>query len=136
MTSIVDGDAVARFVSEKLNFGITPPYTAMGIERNGQVTAGVIFHCFEGPNVHVTVAGTGWTREFLTSLGDYVYRQLGCERMTLTTERTEVAALACRLGGVREGLLRNQFGKDRHGIIVGILRDEWRYGSKGATQRG
>jgi hypothetical protein len=105
----------------------------MGIERAGKITAGVIFHCFEGPNVHVTVAGTGWTRAFLKAVGDYVYGTLGCERMTFTTEQPKVAALAERLGGQVEGLLRSQFGTGRDGIIVGVLKHEWRHASSVAN---
>lgn len=133
---IVAGEAPARFVSDHLGFGLCPPYAAMGIERDGEIAAGVIFHCFEGPNVHVTVAGKGWTRSFLEAVGDYVFGRLGCERMTVTTEHEAVSNLACRLGGEVEGRLRNQFGKGRDGIVIGILRDDWPYGSKGATQRG
>ena len=125
---IVEGERVARFVSAVLGFGLCPPYTALGIEQDGEVTAGVIFHCFEGKAVHVTAAGTGWTLGFMRALGEYVFGQLGCERMTLTTEKSEVAEYALRLGGEREGVLRNQYGLGRNGIVVGVLRREWKFG--------
>lgn len=127
---------MARFISERLGIGITPPYTTLGIEQNGEIVAGCIFHCFEGPNVHVTAAGSGWTREFLRAAGSYVFEQLGCLRMTFTTESEMVARYAERLGGKREGLLRDQFGEGRDGIIVGVLRCEYRYASFGPNRRG
>lgn len=124
---IVTDDRVARFVSDQLGFALCPPFTAMGIERNGEVVAGCLFNQFEGAGVHVTVAGKGWTLPFMRALGHYVYGQLGCERMTLTTEQEDVARYAERLGGKREGLMRSHFGKGRHAIIVGVLREEYRF---------
>lgn len=124
---IVSGNHVAQFVSKRLRFALCPPYYAIGIERGGEIIGGMLLNCFEGADVHVTVAGQGWTRGFLHSAGDYVFEQLGCERATITTEQSHVEALALRLGGKREGVLRNHFGKGRDGIIVGILRDEYRY---------
>lgn len=124
---ICSGEPVARFVSQWLGFGLCPPYTAMGLLRGDEIVAGVLFNQFEGADVHVTAAGTGWTRGFLQACGRYVFETLDCERVTVTTEHEGVAMLAERLGGVREGLMRNHFGRGRHGIIVGILRDEYRY---------
>lgn len=124
---IVTGEAVAQFVSEKCGFAVCPPYTSIGIEVDGEVIAGAIIHVFEGPSCHVTAAGHGWTLGFMRALGDYVYNQLGCERMTFTTEQEQAARYIERLGGKREGLLRSQFGKGRDGIVIGVLREEYRY---------
>lgn len=127
MSAIVTDERVARFVSEQLGFALCPPFTCMGIERGGEIVAGIIFHCFEGASVHITIAGKGWTPGFVRALGQYVYGQLGCQRITVTTEQDAVVKLACKAGGQVEGCLRDQFGKDRDGWIVGILKDEWRY---------
>lgn len=127
---IVTDDRVARFVAHGLGFALCPPYTCVGLEREGEVVAGVLFNCFEGASVHVTAYGHHWTPSIMKAIGRYVYQQLGCERMTLTTESRWVAFLACKLGGQVEGRLRSQFGKGRDGIIVGILRDEYRYGNQ------
>ena len=124
---IVTDERVARFVSERLGIGLCPPYTCMGWAQDGKIVGGVIFHCFEGADVAVTAAGSGWTRGFLRAVGKYVFGRLGCERMTATTEREEVVRLARKAGGQIEGRLRSHFGPGRDGIIVGILRDEWRY---------
>lgn len=97
----------------------------MGWERDGGVAYGLLFNCFEGAAVHVTAGGTGWGLQFLRAVGDYVYGQLGCERMTFTTEQPRVINYVQRLGGKIEGRLRNQFGAGRDGIVVGILRDEY-----------
>lgn len=124
---IVSGEPVARFVSEALGFGLCPPYSAVGLERDGRIVAGVIVNNFEGADCAVTVAGSGWTRGFFKAVGQYVFGQLGCARMTATTASEKVAEYAQRFGGQLEGRLRNHFGPGKDGIIVGILREEWRY---------
>lgn len=124
---IVDGEGVARFVSERLGFPITPPYTTMGLEKDGALVAGVIFHCWEGKSVHVTIAGEGWTRSFIREVGRYVFGQLGCSRMTVTTPYPKVVDYAIRLGGKVEGVLRDQYGEGLDATLVGIIAKEWRY---------
>lgn len=124
---IKTGDEVAEFVGNSLGFGVSPPWTAMGLEKDGLIVAGVIFHCFEGFNVHLTVAGHGWTRGFFREVGVYVFDTLNCERMTFTTENPSVARLGEKLGGQIEGLMRNQFGRGRDGYLIGVLKDEYRF---------
>lgn len=124
---IVTDERVAHFVSERLGFGLCPPWTAIGIEREGEIVAGVLFNHFEGADVHVTLAGKGWTRAFIRAVGTYVYDILGCERMTAITNCNEVANFAQRLGGQIEGRLRSHFGSGKDAIVAGILREEWRY---------
>lgn len=119
---------VAQFVSDQLGFGLCPPYVCMGLkDEAGCVHAGIILNVFEGRDIRVTVAGKGWTKGFLEAVGEYVYGQLGCERMTIKTESQKVADMAVRCGGQIEGRLRDHFGSGRDAIIVGILRDEYRW---------
>lgn len=125
---IISGEEVARFVSGQCGFGLCPPYSAIGIQRDGKIVAGALFNQFEGRDVHVTIAGKGWSRSFIDAVGHYVFGQLGCSRMTATTEQMPVVRIAERLGGQVEGRLRNHFGPGRDGIIVGILREEWNFG--------
>jgi RimJ/RimL family protein N-acetyltransferase len=124
---IVAGERVARFVSDRLGFGLTPPYTTMGIEREGEIVAGVIFSCFEGCDVHATVAGKGWTRRFLEEAGRYVFDHLECQRLTFLTEQASVERLAMKLGALREGVLRRHFGYGRDAVVLGVLREDWRF---------
>lgn len=122
------GDArVAAFVSATLGISLVPPFTAMGIERDGEIIVGVVFNVFEGADVHLTIAGRGFTRGFLAEIGHYVFDQLGCERMTGQTEQPKIVRLAERCGGQIEGLKRNHFGKGRDAYLVGILKEEWKW---------
>lgn len=127
MSAIVEDERVAAFVFGALSAHLAAPYTCLGIEKDGQVIAGAVFNCFEGPDIHVTIAGHGWTRAFLATVGDYVFRVLGCERITAITEQPAVVRIGERLGGQIEGCLRNHFGPGRDGFIIGILKDEYRW---------
>ena len=132
---IVADERVARFVSERSGAAFCPPFTAMGIERDGEIVAGALFNQFEGPNVHVTIAGTGWTAGFVRAVGQYVFEQLGCLRMTVTTEQEKVAGYALRLGGEVEGRMQDYYGEGRDAILVGILRARWPYARLSAEPR-
>lgn len=124
---IVADDRVARFVGERIGSVIYPPFTAIGIERDGEIIAGAVFNCFTGHDVEITVAGKGWTRGFFRAVASYVFDQLGCGRIQFTTESEDTARLAERLGGVREGILRDKFGPGRDGIVLGVLKGEYRF---------
>ncbi|MBW9053460.1 GNAT family N-acetyltransferase [Rhizobium mesosinicum] len=124
---IVTDERVALLVSRLVGKAFVAPFTAMGIERDGEVIGGVVFNVFEGTDLHVTVAGRGFNRSFLADLGAYVFQQLGCERMTVLTEQVRIVRIAEKLGGEIEGLLRNHFGRDRDAYLVGILKDDWKY---------
>lgn len=124
---IVTDERVARFIYQRTGTVFCPPYSVMGVERDGEIVAGVLINQFEGANCHVSAAGSGWTLPFMRALGRYVYNQLGCLRMTLTTESEIVARYAERLGGQREGVMRSHFGPRRDGILIGILREEYLY---------
>ena len=99
----------------------------MGIERNGEIVAGVVFNCFTGHDVAVTVAGSRFTRGFISAVGTYVFGKLGCLRMSITTEQPKVIEIAQRLGAKVEGLKRNHFGSGRDGIVLGLLKEEWKF---------
>lgn len=124
---IVSDERVAKFVSGEVGQGFVPPYTCFGTERGGRIINGVIFNCFEGADVHVSIAGHGWTRGFLADVGAYVFGALKCERITVQTEQPKLVRIAERLGGQVEGLKRNHFGPGRDAFLVGILRQEYRF---------
>lgn len=122
---IVTDDRVPLFVARLTGTRVIPPYTAMGLEHDGEIIGGVVFNHFTGHDLHVTVAGRGWTRGFLAEVGQYVFDQLHCLRMTVVTEQPKVVRLAEQLGGEVEGLLRNHFGAGRPAFVVGILKEDY-----------
>lgn len=128
MRCIVTDERVAKFVEERCKTTIWPPYTAIGNDHNGSIVAGAIFNIYTGPSIEVTVAALpgGITRGFIRACGRYAFDQLGCERVTFTTESPEVINLAQRLNAQPEGRLRNQFGKGRDGFVLGILKEDFK----------
>lgn len=122
---IVTDERVAKFVGERCGTIIYPPFTAMGIERNDEITAGAVFNCYSGNDIAVTVAGDRFSRDFIAAVGRYVFQQIGCIRMSITTEQPKVIEIAQRLGAAVEGVKRNHFGKGRDATILGILCEDW-----------
>lgn len=124
---IVTDHRVAELVTRLTGKVFAPPFTCAGIEKDGEVIGGVIFNCYEETDIHVSIAGKGWTRGFLSDVGNYVFRQLRCNRITCITEDAKVVRIAERLGGELEGCLRDHFGKGRDGFLVGILEKDYRF---------
>jgi hypothetical protein len=122
---IVTDERIALFVSNALQIALCPPYTCLGLEREGEIIAGVIVNGWEARNAHVTVAGRGWTREFIKAVGEYIFGQLRCLRMTITTPDPQVAEYAQRLGGEVEGVMRDYYGEGEDAFLVGILAKDW-----------
>lgn len=128
MKRIVTDERVAAYVVARNSIAISPPYTALGIEKDGRIIGGVVFNMYTGIDVHVTVAGeTGaFTRAFIRRVSHYVFQELGCLRMSITTEQPKVVELATRLLAQTEGRIRNHFGPGRDGILLGILKEDWK----------
>lgn len=127
MRQIVSDARVADFVGERTGEKICEPYTLLGIEDDGRIVAGVVFNGFTGLDIEVTVAGdrSAFNRAFLKRVGNYIFGECKCLRISVTTEQEHVVDLADRLGGQIEGVKRNRYGPGRDGIILGILREEW-----------
>ena len=126
---IVTGEHVAEFVARHVQSRFVPPFTAIGIERDGAIVAGIVFNCWTGPDIELTVASLpgGISRTLLRAAADYVFRQSGCIRASFTTENTSVIELAKRLGAKPEGRKQNLYGAGRDGFLLGILKDNWRF---------
>ncbi len=129
MKRIVSDARVIEYVNAKVGTILRPPLTALGLDIDGEIVAGVVFNDFNGFNVEVTVAGDrkAFTRAFIRRVGQYVFEELDCLRMSITTGSQDVAALAIRLGAqTAEGRKKNLYGAGRDGIILGILRENWK----------
>ena len=127
LREIVEGAEVALYVSEKLDTVFATPYRAIGLKRDGEIVAGVIFNCFTGNDIEVTVAGTEFPRAFIRRMGAYCFKDNPCIRITITTEQDHVIDIAHRLGAATEGVKRNHFGHNRHGTILGLLKEDWKF---------
>lgn len=127
---IVTGDEIARYVADKNQGQIVPPYTTLGVKRDGLIIAGAVFRNYTRIDVEVTVVGecvSAFTPIFIRSIGRYVFGPLGCLRMTMATTQPRVIALAKRLGAEVEGVKRNGFGKGQDLTMLGVLREDWKF---------
>lgn len=128
---IVTDGRVAGFVAERCGIQtFYPPFTCMGIERDGRIVAGVVFNCYQfGRDIAVTVAGDpgAFTPGFVRDVGAYVFGKLGCSRISITTEQASVIRLAVRMGASVEGIKRDLFGEGRPGTMLGLRKQDWNY---------
>jgi RimJ/RimL family protein N-acetyltransferase len=72
-------------------------YTTLGLEKNGELVAGVVFESFTGTAANIHVAGIGryWmNRAILFATFDYAFRQLKLKRLTGLVEAVNERALA------------------------------------------
>lgn len=106
-----------------------PPYVAVGVADGWELRGAIVFNSYTGPDIEMSLIGTGcWSRSVIRWAMTYVFRQLGCARLTVTVRASqpEHEAIAKRLGFVREGLIRRKFGDD-DGIAMGMLAEECRW---------
>lgn len=101
--------AVARWAGERLRVADWGPCRAIGIVRGGDLVAGVVYSQYRHPNIEVSIATSArsWaTPGAIRAIMRYPFVQLGCKRLTATTEATNQRARAflCRLGFRQEGL--------------------------------
>ena len=96
---IVIGPGVVEYV-ERVN-GRTDPYSGypvgIGIEKNGVIVGGIVFHEFNGANFYIHVASDHpkrWvTREWLHCLFSYAFDQAGAKRITGIVPESNAVAL-------------------------------------------
>ena len=128
MKRIVEGETVAAWAAARLGCRFSPPFVAIGLAIDEAIVGGLIFNGFTGPDIEMTVAGSphAWTPAFVRRAARYVWDELGCLRVSITTEQPSVAAMARRLGAETEGVKRDAFGPGRDAILLGIRRQNWR----------
>lgn len=124
---IVSDNRVAEFVAGRVGQVFQPPYACLGVERGGEIAAGIVFNVWTGPDVQLTIAADkgAMSRRFLRRVGLYITRELGCIRATIETEQPHVVDMALRMGGKIEGVKRDLFGEGRDGTVVGVLKKDW-----------
>ncbi|ATJ90452.1 MULTISPECIES: GNAT family N-acetyltransferase [Acetobacter] len=136
LTSVDDYPRITAFLSERLGVQFFPPYTCIASERHGKIECAILFNIYTGFDIHVTIAGNKFSRGLLREFGWYLFRQLEVERFTAITEKQNVVRLVERLGGKREGVIRNHFGPGRDAILMGVLRSEYRFHAHGFQPEG
>lgn len=132
MKTLVYGqdERIAKFCMERIkgitSFGL---FTTLGIERDGELIAGVVYNNYSGNDIcgHIAaVSGSKWCDEHvMRAICSYPLVQLGCNRVTcLIPTRNQRSFELCKYFGFKqEGLMRKAFVDD-DGILMGILKEE------------
>jgi RimJ/RimL family protein N-acetyltransferase len=110
---IVIGPGVVEWVAKKTNeFGNFGAAVGIGLKKNGEIIAGVVFNDYNGVNIQMHVASDGskrWlTREFLWTVFDYPFNQAKVNRITTLVGEGNKEALKFNehIGFERETTLR------------------------------
>ncbi len=128
--------AVARWVGERVGIADFGLCTAIGfVKDETALIAGVVFNNWHAPAdpglIEATIASTSprWcNRATLAVIFGYVFNQVGCRRLTATTEAKNQPARAflCKLGFREEGVIRQGFPTD-DAVVYGMLKGECRW---------
>ncbi|CAB3774009.1 GNAT family N-acetyltransferase [Paraburkholderia humisilvae] len=126
-------DEVTNFVAAMTGEARYDNCTTIGLEKGGQIVAGVLYQGHNGPNVlmHFSLQGSRHviTRAFVCAAFMYPFQVLGCNRVTglVRTDNLEAQRLDQHLGFVREGVMRQGARDGTDFIMYGMLRQECRF---------
>lgn len=126
-----DNQEIANGVADKLRITIYPPYIAYGFfTSDRRPLAAVVFNDYTGSNIEMTIVAErgGITRGVLRFIGDYVFCQLGCRRLTVRAkkENKKVKKLALRYGFKYEHVIGKYFPDD-DAVLFRMMRDECKW---------
>lgn len=122
-----------RFVADRVGEREFEGYTAIGLERDGELIAGVLYEQHNGPNVMMHVASDGsrhWmTPAYMAACFRYPFLQLGVNRVTalVRMDNKDAQRFDEALGFKMEGVLREAASDGTDLILYGMLKRECRY---------
>jgi RimJ/RimL family protein N-acetyltransferase len=101
-------EVVARWAGNRLGIADWGPCATIGIMRRGELVAAAVFHQYRHPNIEISFVTTDrrWgTPAAVRAIIRYPFIQLGCKRLTSTTEagNQPSRAFLCRMGFREEG---------------------------------
>lgn len=129
-SSIVSDPArVWAFVSQHTPVAIMSGMKGLGLERDGQLIAGVLYEGYNGHNVWMHVAaepGRRWlNREYLRYCFYYPFVEMGCSRVTgyVEASNTDARRFDEHLGFKQEAVLQGA-ASDGGDVILYVMRRE------------
>lgn len=126
-------ERIMQFVAARVGEDCFRDYTALGLERDGELVAGVLFTNYTHASILMHVASDGsrhWiTPAFLGAVFRYPFIQLGCRRVTGLVRADNFAAQRFdeHLGFRREGMMREGTTDGCDLILYGMLKSECRF---------
>lgn len=108
---ICDADRVSKFVSDITGTDNWSAHQGIGLEKNGELVAGVIYDNYNGVNIFAHIASKGrWlNRNFLWYMHHYPFIELNVNRVTglIPSNNKEVIKFVEHLGAHKEATLKN-----------------------------
>jgi RimJ/RimL family protein N-acetyltransferase len=126
-------ERVMRFVASRVGENELFGYSAIGLERDGELVAGVLYEQHNGPNVMMHVASDGsrhWmTPAYMAACFRYPFLQLGVNRVSglVRADNKDAQRFDEALGFKPEGVLREAAADGADLILYGMLKRECRY---------
>ncbi len=124
---------VYDFVKQYVPIPIVSGMKGLGLEKDGELIAGVVYEGFNGVNVWMHVAaepGAKWlTRDYLRYCFHYPFVELGCKRVSGYVEDSNEFAKRFdeHLGFQREAVLKGAASDGGDVILYVMRREECRY---------
>ena len=125
-------ERVGRWVCARIGGQFQPEADkAIGLERDGELVAGVVFDNYVGRSMCIHVAGDGghWlTRSFLREVFGYVFDQASVHKLIGPVDSTNAAARRFdeHLGFVAEAVLKDA-SRDGDLILYTMTRQQCRF---------
>jgi RimJ/RimL family protein N-acetyltransferase len=133
-TRIVSDPArVYAFVTQHMPMQAVSGMKGLGLERDGQLIAGVLYEGFTGRNVWMHVAaepGKKWmTREYLRYCFHYPFNEMGVDRVSgyVAASNADARKLDEHLGFKPEATLRGAAPDGSDVILYVMWRDDCRF---------
>ena len=123
---------IANFVQLMGGGGPFKEYTAIGLVRNNELVAGVIYTFYTGANICMHVGakpGRMWlNREFLHACFDYPFNELKCRRVTglVPKKNKQARRFDEHLGFTLEGMMRHALADDDI-CVYGLLKENCKW---------
>lgn len=130
---------VAEWVADRCpHLSLDTPYTAIGWETCGVLTAGAVFDNYTRINIdtHIAIDEKRVSRLFLGECFRYVFEQLACKRITARVARSNQASIrfCLSLGFKPEGICREALSGGEDLCIYGMLARECSWLDLGRTK--
>lgn len=130
---VSDPARVYSFCKQFIPIPVVSGMKGLGLERDGELIAGVVYEGYNGTNVWMHVAaepGARWmTRDYLRYCFYYPFVELGCKRVSgyVEASNTEARRFDEHLGFKREAVLEGAATDGGDVILYVMRREDCRY---------
>lgn len=129
---VADREAAYAFCCEFFSIGRTEHMKGLVLRRDGVVIGATVYDEYNGSNIFMHCAGRDrrWlNRWFLHEAFKYPFVTLGCKRITLWVEKTNIQSrrFVHHLGFTQEAILGGAAADGGDVIIYRMFRDDCKY---------